>query len=150
MASPDAVEDEDAQLKWAMAESLKAAAPSAAVARTGAASGGTRNTDDDGDDEDADMKRAIALSMMDAQSWNGWELPPADVVASVVATAIPASATATPAAIPASATATPAATRNLGARYGLAAVVSHHGSSIHHGRGRARARRGLASCARRR
>jgi hypothetical protein len=119
-----ALPPEDAQMAWALAESLKAARSPATAAAAVSHSGGGAGGDDDDDDDD--YKRAIALSLAeaDAQAWEGWESPPADVLPTERAA---------PPATPAPPTTTSDAAHGPPAPYTLAAVVSHRGQTLHQG-----------------
>jgi hypothetical protein len=126
--TPDpALPPEDAQMAWALAESLKAArSPATAAAAVSHSGGGGGGAGGDDDDDDDDYKRAIALSLAeaDAQAWEGWESPPADVLPT---------GPAAPPATPAPPTTTSDAAHGPPAPYTLAAVVSHRGQTLHQG-----------------
>ena len=95
LALPD-LADEDAQLEWAMAESMKAHAATAprpdgdssCGSSGGANVGGSEAKADpfafggnaDEEEEDDDLKRALALSLAETQSWDGWQAPPPDLI----------------------------------------------------------------------
>ena len=149
-------------MAWAMAESLRTAptastAPPVPVAapETHRATPRAPPATATDDAEDDDMKRAMALSL-EAAAWDGWEAPPADILAATPTAALasepptssppsgsrarsqsvrPSSPTpsAPASAGPVSPASPAAAGGGAGLSYRLVAVVSHRGPSIHEG-----------------
>jgi len=143
-------EDEEAQLAWAMAESLrdeyKRSPPKPAGPSAAAPPSAVHVIDgDDGDDMDEDLRRAIELSKAEAEaatrhdSWDGWERPPAEILdltdSPPTRPATPPAALTPPLPGPTvdAPTVPPTAAAPVAAPYRLAAIVSHRGSTIHAG-----------------